>query len=135
MYKKDLLITIIIAGMVLLTSACQKKDETPAQPDELTVNIVSPTPGQTIKYGEVLDINATVSYISQMHGYVVKIVDQDNGQVYYETEGHVHGDYFVVTEKWTDTVKHDVKLQLKLTAIIDHENNYKTEQVSFNSQP
>lgn len=135
MKSKKQLITIISASVVLLTAACQKKDETPVQPDEITVNIVSPTNGQTVKYGDVLDINATVSYISQMHGYLVRIVDKDNGKVYYETEGHVHGDYFIVTEKWKDTVQHDVNLQLQLTAIIDHENNNKTEEVSFKSQP
>lgn len=135
MKNKNQLITLISAGLILLMAACQKKDETPVQPEQVSVDIVSPKQGQTYKYGDVVDINATVSYITQMHGYIIKIVDESSGTVYFETEGHVHGDYFVVTEKWTDTVQHDVQLKLKLTAIIDHENNNATAEVSFKSQP
>ncbi len=135
MKNKKQLITLISAGLILLMAACQKKDETPVQPNEVSVDIISPKQGQTYKYGDVVDINATVSYITQMHGYIIKIVDETNGHVYFETEGHVHGDYFVVTEKWQNNIQHDVQLKLQLTAIIDHENNNATAEVSFNSQP
>ena len=116
-------------------TACQKKDTTPTQPDAVTMDIASPTQGQIVKKGEVVNINASVNYIAQMHGYIVKIVDGETGEIYFETEGHVHGDYFIVTEKWTNTLSDKRSLLLQITAIVDHENNEKTQSVSFISQP
>lgn len=126
-----LITTILIAGF----TACQKADTTPAQPDKLNVAISSPTNGEMFKKGDIVNIKADVSYITQLHGYVLEIWDKSSGKLLYETEEHVHSDKIAIDEQWTDTIDNNTDLMLKLTTIIVHDENEVTDSVAFKSQP
>lgn len=123
--------SIILIGAI----ACQKEEAVPVQLNKVVVDITSPTADQVVHQGEKLNIVATISYITQMHGYIIKIVNEETGELYYETEGHAHGDAISVNEEWTDNIATKEKLQLQLTAIVDHELNETQKNVAFVSQP
>ncbi|MEZ5018394.1 MAG: hypothetical protein R2800_15140 [Flavipsychrobacter sp.] len=129
------LLTTIASIFLMGTIACQKKEEVAVQPDKVVVNITSPKEGQVVRKGETLSIVANIRYITQMHGYIIKIVNQETGKLYYETEGHAHGDIININEQWTDSIATQTPLQLEITAVLDHEQNETHEKLGFISQP
>ncbi len=133
--KRNLLMTITTGWLLFTAIACQKKDEVAVQPDKVTIYITSPTSGQVVKSGAQLNITASISYISQMHGYIIRITDEETGETYYEREGHAHGDEITVNEQWINSVTTASNLSLEITAVIDHESNETKQYVAFKSQP
>lgn len=121
--------------IIVLLSSCQKDNNVPAQPDKVKMNITSPTAGRQYKKGDTLHINADVSYISQLHGYEVKIIDIASGDVIYDAEGHVHGASVNIDERWVDTLSVAKTLKVQIAAIIDHDKNTSIKEIVVNSQP
>ena len=115
--------------------ACQKKDETKPEPAKANIIISSPKASYQYKHGDTVHINASVTYISQMHGYNVRITDKNTNMLVGDIEGHVHGDHFEIAEKWVDTISGSTTLKIELIAIIDHDNNKATAEVEIQSQP
>lgn len=132
--KRNLLLTIT-SILLMGAIACQKKEEVTVQPEKVTVTVTSPTEGQVVRKGETLNIIANISYITQMHGYIVRIVDPITGQLYYQAEGHTHGDAVNIDEQWTDSISTSTQLQLEITAVIDHNKNEVHKKLAFSSQP
>lgn len=124
--------------MLFLTAiafaGCQKQDETPVQPDKVVVTVSSPHAGQIYTKGDTVNIQAHVSYISQLHGYEVKITDKNSGETLYSNISHIHGSEFDVNYKWINTLDQDADLKLEIETIIDHENNKSEYELDFKSQ-
>lgn len=125
---------IIILVPLAILASCQKTGNTEAQPDEVTIEISSPGSGAVYKKGDIVDINAEISYTGMMHGYIIRISD-DAGNTIYEDEGHSHGDFINIKEQWTDTLSSIKNLQLEITAVINHDESLKNAKVAFKSQP
>lgn len=128
---------ISITTSLLITSliACQKKDTTVATPDEVEVNITSPTEGSSYKTGDTVSIVANISSKTQLHGYIVRIKEIGTENVIFETEGHTHDGSLTVNEQWINTLNYATDLQLDLITVIDHNENTKNANVGFKSQP
>jgi hypothetical protein len=127
---------IFISIVVLLASGCQKKDETPVQPDKVSFDVLSPHASQAFKKGDTVFIKADISYVSQLHGYSVSITDESTGAVVYSNEDHAHGDHFSIDEYWVDSLGNNNKaLKLDIIAVIDHENNTAQKEVELKHQP
>lgn len=120
---------------LLLLAACQKNDETPVQPSKVTIAITSPYEGQTVKKGDTVSIEASISYISRLHGYVVQVVNQNNNEVVYTAEEHEHSDHFSISKKWVDTLSVQAPLTLRITTQLTHEGDTTVRQLLFKSQP
>lgn len=120
---------------VLLLAGCQKDDDTPVQPSKVTTTITSPHEGQQLHKGDTLNIEADISYISRLHGYVLRIINQNNNEVVYTTEEHEHSDGFSIREKWVDTLSAPASLTLQVTAEITHEGDTSVSKLTFSSQP
>lgn len=123
----------LISGMFLGLISCQKQQTTVAPTDDVNITITAPKEGQTFKQGDIVNIAAEVSYTGQMHGYIIKIKDAE-GSIIYETEGHKHGDNFIINEEWTNSST-TANLILEVTAVINHNQQQKTTTVGFKSQP
>lgn len=132
---KQALSAIHIIVFVLIVSGCQKKDQTPPQPSKVSFNVISPKEGQVFKQGDTVAINIQVSYISQLHGYTLKITNAAQTQTYFEKENHVHGDHFEINEKWIDTLPGETRLSLELETVIDHEGNKSNKTLTLTSIP
>lgn len=127
---KNVLFITTLAGLL----SCQKKDNTPVTAEEVVFSITSPLEGQTYQQGDTVDILGDISYISQLHGYITRIITQD-GTVVYENEGHTHSDKLKISEKWVNTLNKNTPLKLEVTTIINHTEDKKTVNVDFYSQP
>lgn len=126
----NIFIMMLLAGLL----SCQKNEVPPAKPDEVKMEITSPFEGQQYKPGDTVYIKGKINYSSQLHGFIIRILDADNAVVY-ETEGHTHSGSITVDEKWLNTINHSESLTLELTTIIDHDANKKTVKTGFKSQP
>lgn len=116
-------------------TACQKKDKTPMQPDKINISIASPKTGEVYHKGDTIRILASVSYISQLHGYTLAIKNKATNTTLWSTEEHVHSDKFDVNNYWVNTIDSATQLVLELTAEIDHDGNGGNSSVSFSIQP
>ncbi len=128
------LISFILITILATMSSCQKKDTTVAQPDKVVITVASPANGSIYRKGDQVVINAAVSYVSQLHGYSLKITDSTGRELYYYDE-HVHSDKVDISKTWTDTLSSNTGLQLEIIAEIDHNGNENKTQISFQSQP
>lgn len=127
-------LTVIIAGTAAFTG-CQKHDDTPAQADKVVINITSLQDGQAFKKGDTLKIQGLISYISQLHGYEVKLTSKKtNKELFYYYE-HTHSDKVSFNQSWADTLSTADTLILKITAEIDHDGNQGSKQLTLTSQP
>ncbi len=129
------LITITTCVLTTGLTACQKKDTTVATTEEVQINVTSPKEGSIYKKGDTVNIVASISSITQMHGYIITIKNMDKGTTVYETEGHTHGDNISVAEQWVNTLDEATDLQLELTGVITHDENIKNIKIGFKSQP
>lgn len=120
---------------VLLLAACQKQDDTPVQPSMVVTSITSPYQGQQLHKGDTLNIEADINYISKLHGYVLRVINQNTNDVLYITEEHEHSDKFSIREKWVDTLSAPASLMLQITTEITHEGDTSISKLMFSSQP
>jgi len=126
---------IIAVCSVLLLAGCQKEDKTPVQPSQVSATITSPYEGQVVRKGDTLNIEADISYVSRLHGYVLRLVNTATNDVVYMTEEHEHSDKFSIREKWVDTLTAPATLALRITTEITHDGDTTMNQLLFSSQP
>lgn len=118
-----------------MATSCQKHDDTPAQPDKVAIDITSLRDGQTFKKGDVIKMQGTISYISQLHGYQLTLKNKETGkEIFYHYE-HTHSDQVNFNQSWSDTLSQPATIQLLLTAEIDHDGNSGQKELILNSQP
>jgi hypothetical protein len=121
--------------LLLFVTSCQKKEEVTPQPAKVNIDISSPAAAQVFHKGDTVHINAKVSYISQLHGYEVRITNKNTNTLVGELEGHVHTDNFSINETWVDTLSQAAELELEIRAVIDHDSNDAISRLTFQSQP
>lgn len=124
--------TLLFAGVL---SSCQKQEQTAPQADKVSVAINTPAEGQQFALGDTVWIKAHVSYVSQLHGYEVKITDEESGAELYKQEQHTHGSEFDITQYWVNTLATKNKLKLEIETVIDHENNTAHFERKFETKP
>lgn len=133
--KQITIITIIIT--LLSVQSCARKDNssvTPQTTDELKINIISPTEDATYKKGDVIPLQAEISYDGELHGYIVRITDKESNIVF-ETEGHTHDDKINIIETWINDISSSTELEVDFIAVIDHDEHTKNKSVKVNTQP
>ena len=126
---KQLLCAAALVTTIL--SACQKKDDTVADPLKVTTDISTPALGQTYQNGDTVFINATISYPSELHGYEVKITDTVTGLILFDDAQHVHTDHFEIHDQWKAAASTPTTLLLTVTANIDHDGNDAKTNLNF----
>lgn len=127
-----------ILGVILLAigaSSCQKKDNTPATADQVQINIMSPTPGQIFQQGDSVHLNAKVTFVTELHGYELKITDTATGFIVYDDDEHVHDDHFDISDVWLDTLAQPATLRLDLEAVVDHDGTVATKTIYLQTHP
>ncbi|MGC4056669.1 MAG: hypothetical protein QM743_00905 [Chitinophagaceae bacterium] len=118
---------------ILCTTACQKKDSTAFNPDNLKVSIESPLAAQSYKKGDTVFIKGAASYTTEMHGYEISITGKDSTEIWGMDE-HVHGSSFSIDTFWVDDQSEAQILNLALTVEADHDGHQKTENRTFSIQ-
>lgn len=126
---------LIFVSLVTVISACQKKDNTTPDPSKVAFSITSPISGNVYHTGNSVAISTSVSYVTELHGYAVKITDSATGDVYYEDDHDLHNDHFTYEGTWDDTISRSATLQLQIMAFIDDNGTAATKTISFKTLP
>ncbi|MDI9320918.1 MAG: hypothetical protein QM530_10685 [Phycisphaerales bacterium] len=124
---------IIALCCIILLGACQKKDSHGFDSSKLNIKISKPAEAQVFKKGDTVFISATADYISELHGYAIKISDTLSKTTYFDIEAHVHGSSFVVDTFWVNTLGSNANLQLTLDVEADHDGNGSSKIIHFKS--
>jgi len=126
------ILTLSIFTAIIFT-ACQKKDNTQPDPQKVTIDLLSPASEQVVHHGDTLQMNADISYVSELHGYEIELSDSATGNIYFADDQHVHSDHFSIREIWPDTLSQNARLKLKITVEVDHNGNEAVKTVYMNS--
>lgn len=131
---KHLSVIITIISTTILFS-CQKKDVDGYDSNKLSVTINKPTETQVFKKGDTVFISGNTTYISQLHGYSIKISNKASGETYLDMDEHLHDSSFDIATYWVDTLSQPAELILNLTVEVDHDGNEESKIINFKSQP
>jgi len=121
--------------LLLGVCACQKKDDTAVNADDVVITITSPQEGQTFHAGDTVFVSADVTYPSELHGYEVKITDTASGIIVYDETQHTHTDHFIIHDYWICAASQATNYKLELIASIDHEGHTAQKTRLFHGQP
>lgn len=125
-----------LAGILLLSlfCSCKKKEQAAAEQPTATIIITSPQPGQEIKAGADLMIQAQIKGDVNLHGYEVFIVDKQSLDTVFEMDNHTHAKELQVNEVWSDTLSQAADLEVYIKTEINHEGASVTKNVSIKSK-
>lgn len=126
---------IVITASFLLLAACQKKDNTTPDPGNVVMTISSPSDGQSFKNGDTVQINASISYPSELHGYEVRITDTASGMIVYDNTQHVHTDHFEINDQWVCSAAQPGTLKLTIITHIDHNGEDARKELLLHTHP
>lgn len=134
----NIAVVLLFVATIGLVSSCKKKDDNPSPTptDNFSISITSPTDMQTFTNGSTVNIKATVSNSTEMHGYDVKITNKSkNNEEVFKKEVHEHGASYTIDESWVNNVTMHSDMELEITVYVDHEGNTKTQHVHFHCHP
>lgn len=128
---------LFLTGILLLSviCACKKGEQPTAEQPTATIVITNPQPGQEIKGGTEVAIQAQIKGDVNLHGYEVIIVNKQSSDTLFETNSHTHAKELQVNEVWIDTLSQAADLEVYIKTELNHEGASVTKKVSFKSTP
>lgn len=120
---------------ITVLAACKQKNNNIVDPAQVSIDIAAPLQGQTFSKGDTININATINYPTELHGYEVKITDTTTGFVVYDDAQHMHDNHFTIADKWVNASADSAGLKLQIIAEIDHDGNIAQKEVNFGYIP
>jgi hypothetical protein len=127
--------SILAATCLLLIASCQKKDTTPVDRSKVTVSFNDPASGMIYHKGDTVQINASISYISEIVGVGVEIIDTTTGESLFEADHDLHTDHYTLSESWIDTVSDSRSLQVRVSVFVAHDTEPAKQWAYFVTQP
>lgn len=120
---------------LLSLASCQKKDETPVDLSKVSVIFTSPVSGHTYHKGEVVVITADASYISEITGIGVQVIDTASGDVVFEADHDLHTDHYTLDESWENTLADSAVVEVKVFVFVANSTTAAERSVYFTSVP
>lgn len=115
--------------------SCQKKDVDGFDSKNLNITISKPVEAQMFKKGDTIFIKGNIAYISQLHGYSIKLSNKETKESYLDKEEHLHDSSFEINSFWVDTLSKNADLLLEITVEADHDGHEQTKNISLISKP
>lgn len=134
----NITVVVLFVATMGLVSSCKKKDDNPSPTptNNFSISVTSPTDMQTFTNGSTVNIKATISNSTEMHGYDLKITNKsNNNQEVFKKEAHEHATSYTIDESWLNNVTMHSDMELEITVYVDHEGNTKTQHVHFHCHP
>lgn len=118
-------------AFVFAMASCEKDaDPTPAGV-EISFNFSSPTENYMYPLGDTVNITGRITANVEMHGYEIEIINtSDNNKQIFYSHTHEDGVSFDVSEYWVNNVTSHSNLILTVTAILSHEMDSESNEVS-----
>lgn len=130
---------ILISAFILscFVMACNKKEmkEGHHHKNIPEVNITSPEDGAVFHTGDTVLIKADMSAEENLHGYSIKMTNEESDEIVFLVEKHVHHTELTADTFWVNTFTEHVHMNLKVTAIGDHDGTTTTDSLTFHCEP
>lgn len=129
----------IIGGAVvlcMLAAASCKKHDHDSDPADVSTTISAPAPGQVFNVGDTVNIQATVHYDGELHGYQVTAVDSANNTERWNSgTQHAHSSDFSISQHWVPGADAVGAVKIAVVVAIDHEGTEARKEVAIRIQP
>ncbi len=122
---------LLVFACILISSSCQKKDDTPVDTTKVTVLFTSLTYGQVFHKGDAIPVNADVSYPGEIAGIGVQITDSTTDSLYYQDDQDTHTDHFLFQRSWVDTLSGSATLQVKIFVFLANNTAIPAQRVLY----
>lgn len=131
-YIKSLVAFVWIMSVL----SCQKKDNTPVDLSNVTVQFNSPIQGQVYHKGDTIQVNTNVSYSGEIAGIAVEITDSVTDSLLFEDDQDTHTSNFAFQREWIDTCTTPTTLQVKILVFVSNDTKVPAERsVYIKSNP
>ena len=110
--------------LLMSLAACKEKEVI------VTINITSPTAGDTLAFGDTLKLAGTVSGTGEMHGYSVMMMNLLSSSMVYSKDYDIHGESYTISDFWVNNVTDTSTVQTTLDVIKDHEGNHELKTIN-----
>ena len=125
-----------LCAVLFSATACKKdKDEAETPKSDPVFTLSAPLENQVYGYGDTIRINGTVTADYEMHGYNVRLYNITSGMNVLNQGYHVHGDSFVISEIWKNTVSDTSQFKIIIDAAIDHEGTIASSERAITCNP
>jgi hypothetical protein len=123
--KKTFSLQIVLIISILFFVACKKE---PKKPEKITVDIqlLSPSINDTIFAGDTLNVQGKIISNQEIHGYSVKIRNQNTNMLVLDQGYHEHDKEITFSESWKNNVQAISTLKINVTVAINHDGLEKT---------
>lgn len=112
---------LVLVLFIYTLSSCQK-DNTTNPSDTVEINITSPSEGTSFNFGDTVNVVASISAATEMHGYAWTLINKADSTVLASGEsGEVHSKSYDIAEKWVNNVTTTVQALLTISAEATHE--------------
>jgi hypothetical protein len=120
MNLKTTILCTTIAMTYLLS--CKKSDHHEEISALTSITINAPYENQAVKNGDTITINASIKSPSEIHGYDVFII-KNNNDTLFSADEHLHAKSITVNKFWINNLTSATDLQLVIVATVDHDGN------------
>jgi len=119
--KISVLISILCFFLFVLVG-CHNHDDHDHDPvSSVTFDWRLPAQGSTVRLGDSLKVEGTLTYPTEMHGYEVVISKfSDSLNPVYNGSEHSHGAQLIVAKKWKNGLADSTLLLVKVEVAKDH---------------
>jgi len=129
------LIYLSLCAACFSMTACKKDKEEESTIKKDPVFTFSPAENQIFEYGDTVKVNGTISADYDMHGYNVRLYKVTPGMNVLNQGYHVHGNNFVISEAWKNTVSDTTQLRIIIETAIDHEGTIVSSERTVTCYP
>ena len=126
---------LLVFACILLALSCQKKDNTPADLSKIAVTFITPAAQQLYHKNDTVQINASVTYISEITGVGMQIIDSATDDVLFEDDHDLHTSHYSISESWVDTLSANATLSVVVTVFVANTTGKAERSISFRSLP
>jgi hypothetical protein len=101
---------------------------------DVTIDILSPTPNQQFALGDTIKVIAKVTSNKEIHGYSLVIKKISGGQVKNNSD-HEHGTSLTINKYWVNNLTESSDMIADITVELDHDGSTTTKSVIFKCHP
>jgi len=121
---------VLIFCLVAFLVSCQQ-EEVQEEKNSAVITITDPIVDGHIHHNDTLKIRGTIVSTMDMHGYNASIRRTDNWTEVFYFDDHYHGQNKNLNIDWPCNVNENVQLELKMTAVLDHDGNATFKKIKF----
>lgn len=128
-------IKILLIAIAAFAFGCDK--DAPINPEHLvSFEFSNPKEGHKYPLGDTVHIAGKITAEMEMHGYELELINtSNNNEVLLYKHAHEDAVEYLIQDMWVNNITAHGNLELKITAVIDHEGTEASKTYYFMAQP